>query len=82
MLMEEMILVCAVRYALGRMSYVVGEVCQYVTLHRKKLSKECINVIIRDIEDELERYHAVGQLCGMECDEWEWKKLLKILKEV
>lgn len=78
---DEMILICAVRYALGRMSYIVHEVCQYVTFARATLSKECINIIIRDIEEELERYHNLGHSLGMECDEKEWLQLRDLLKE-
>lgn len=78
---EEMILICAVRYALGRMSYIVHEVCQYVTFTRKKLSENCIKIIVRDIEEELERYHEAGHLLGMECDEKEWLKLMDLLKK-
>lgn len=76
----EQILICAVRYALGRQSYIVSVVCGYVADKRKTLSQNCLNVIIRDIEDELERFHEAGQTLGMECDERDWKKLLQILK--
>lgn len=78
---EETILICAVRYALGRMSYIVHDVCQYVAFTRKKLSQNCINIIIRDIDEELERYHNAGQFLGMECDERQWIKLRDLLKE-
>ena len=77
---EEQILICAVRYALGRMSYIVGVVCEYVAVKKPGLSKECINIIIRDIEEELERYHDAGQTLGMECDERIWLRLLETLK--
>ena len=77
---DESILICAVRYALGRMSYIVGDTAKYVALKQKTLSKECIDIIIRDIEKELERYHSVGQTLGMECDERTWKNLLEVLK--
>ena len=77
---EEQILICAVRYALGRMSYIVGVVAEYVALKQPELSKECINIIIRDIEEELKRYHDAGQLLGMECDERTWLRLLEMLK--
>ena len=77
---EEMILICAVRYALGRMSYIVGDVCRYVALKQPDLSQNCINIIIRDIEEELERYHKCGQTLGMECDERTWVRLLERLK--
>lgn len=66
---DEIILICAVRYALGRMSYIVGEVAQYVFCKRKTLSKECIYIIIRDIEEEMKRYNAAGYKLGMDCDE-------------
>ena len=79
---NEQILICAVRYALGRMSYIVGEVCSYVRFHRKKLSQHCINIIISDIEEELERYHSFGEKLGMECDEKDWVELLNVLKEM
>ena len=78
---EEMILICAVRYALGRMSYIVHEVCQYVTFNRKNLSKECIKAIIRDINENLDFYHRTGSTLGMECDEKEWLKLRDLLKK-
>ena len=78
---EEMILICAVRYALGRMSYIVGVVAEYVAVKQSGLSKECINIIIRDIEEELKRYHDAGQTLGMECDERTWVRLLERLKE-
>ena len=77
---DEQILICAVRYALGRQSYIVGEVAQYVFYKRKTLSNECINVIIKDIEEEMERYHAAGLKLGMRCDERTWNNLLKFLK--
>ena len=78
---EEQILICAVRYALGRMSYIVGVVAEYVAVKQPELSKECINIIIRDIEEELKRYHDAGQKLGMECDERTWLRLLERLKE-
>lgn len=65
---DETILICAVRYALGRMSYIVGDVARYVESKRNTLSSQCKNIIIRDIEEELERYHKAGQTLGIECD--------------
>lgn len=78
---EEEILVFAVRYALGRMSYAVSDVCRYVSKNVKRLSINCLAVLIRDIEDEIEMYHRAGQKCGDECDEKDWVILLHILKE-
>ena len=77
---EELMLVSAVRYALGRMTYMVGITCRYVTSKLPELSEHCIHIIIRDIEEEMERYHRCGQMRGMECDEKEWMRLLERLK--
>ena len=78
---EEQIIICAVRYTLGRMSYIVGVVCEYVALKNSELSEHCIAIIIRAIREELQRYHDIGQALGMECDEGNWISLLEILEE-
>lgn len=78
---EELIVISAVRYGLGRMSYIVGEICGYVAGKRKELSIYCLNIIIRDIKEELDRFHLVGEFLGMECDEKEWTRLMELLKE-
>lgn len=78
---DETIIICAVRYALGRMSYIVWDVAKYVELKRKELSRECIEAIVQDIEIGFKRYHEVGHTLGMECDERRWYKLLEILRE-
>jgi hypothetical protein len=77
---EEQMLISAVRYALGRMTYVVGDTCNFVAKVKDKLSYQCEDIIIRDIVDEMERYHCAGYTLGMECDERRWKDLLALLK--
>ena len=77
---EEQILICAVRYALGRQSYIVGVVAEYVAIKINKLSEHCIAILIRDIEEEIEFYHRMNQTCGMEMDERKWYNLLEVLK--
>ena len=79
---EEQILICAVRYALGRMSYIVGVVAEYVALKRKELSIQCIDIIIQDISSEMKFYQERNMTLGMECDEETWKNLLEVLKGV
>lgn len=78
---EEQMLISAVRYALGRQSYIVGVTCDFVASVKDKLSQNCINIIIRDIEEEIEMCHRMGRTCGMDIDEVEWLKLLNVLKE-
>jgi len=64
------IYISALRYALGRKSYIVSDTVN--TLMKVELSKQTIGVMIRDIE-ECEDY-------GMEMDKEEWLKLLEHLK--
>lgn len=77
---EEQILICAVRYALGRMSYIVSIVCEYVKAKKDELSDECKKIIVRDIKDEYQFYHRQGKTLGMECDEADWIILARILE--
>ena len=78
---EEQMLISAVRYALGRMSYIVGDTCRFVASIKDKLSQNCINIIIRDIEEELEMYHRAGMTLGMDFDERTWLNLRDLLKD-
>jgi hypothetical protein len=68
-----MILVTAERYALGRRTYVVDWICEVIKNNIDLLTEKDIQVMIRDIEE--------AYSYGDECDEAEWKALLKILKE-
>ena len=77
---EELMLVCAVRYALGRQSYIVGTTCEFVAGIKDKLSQNCINIMIKDIEESIKYHHSVGRNCGMDIDERNWLNLLDILK--
>lgn len=79
---EEQMLISAVRYALGRQSYIVGVTCDFVRTVKPKLSKYCIDILIRDIDEELEMYHDLGRPCGMECDDSSWCSLLDELRGV
>lgn len=79
---EETILICAVRYALGRQSYMVGVVADYVNSVKEKLSKNCRDILVRDITEAIESCHKHGTTCGMECDERTWQNLLEALKGV
>ena len=72
----EHIVISAVRYALGRMTYIVKLTVDYVLkdISENKLPKECLNLIKRDIEHQ--------KHLGMDCDAREWKRLLNKINEV
>lgn len=72
----EHIVISAVRYALGRMTYIVELTVNYVLeeIEENKLSDQCLNIIRNDIK-EAKDY-------GMDCDKEQWLKLLNRIEEV
>lgn len=69
----EHMLISAVRYALGRRTYIVEVTCNYIACQIPSLSENCKEIMIHDIE------HPI---CGHgdECDKEDWMRLLKNLK--
>ena len=72
----EHIVISAVRYAIGRMTYIVELTVNYVLqeIEEHKLSEECLDVIAEDIR------HTKN--LGMDCDKEQWLKLLDRIEEV
>lgn len=72
----EHIVISAVRYALGKKTYMVGLTVNYILeeIEYDKLSDECLIIIRRDVKNA-EDY-------GMECDRKQWIKLLNRIEEV
>lgn len=69
----DILLISAVRYALGRQSYIVGLTCDLV---RKRWGRTRALVIVQsDIIAALERAEQEGQSLGMEMDHREWQRL-------
>lgn len=69
----EHILISAVRYAIGRRTYIVEITCNYVAKQIPNLSENCKKVMIHDIEHPLAGY---GDIWGRR----DWMELLKKLK--
>lgn len=72
---EEIFTLCAFRYALGRMTYVVGSVVESIIRMKSQLTANACTVMIRDI-DEAEQRNALG----MNCDREDWLMLREVLK--
>lgn len=72
----EHMIVSAVRYALGRMTYIVEITVNYVLqeIEDNKLSDSCLDVIREDISNAKD--------LGMECDKKLWIKLWDRIEEV
>ena len=68
----EHMLISALRYALGRRTYIVGVAVNYILSVLPKLSDPCKHVMIDDIEN--------AYSLGDEYDKADWMRLLKELK--
>ena len=71
----QMLAIPAVRYALGRMTYVVGDVTGTLMVHRDRLSATTREVIVRDITEA----ETLGGL-GHEMDAERWRDLRDALR--
>ena len=69
----EHMLISALRYALGRRTYIVELTCKYIESQMPILSDRCKDVMIKDIESQ-KKY-------GDECDREDWMRLLEKLRE-
>ena len=72
---HEQIMVSALRYALGRRTYIVGDTCRYIRKYIDGMTQHCKNVMI----DDIKRQKPFGY--GDGCDEDDWMSLLEELEE-
>ena len=72
------ILICAVRYSLGRQSYMPGLVQDYIRPLLSCLDKRTLSVIRRDIE---EAARTPGGLGDEDIDRPGWMRFLEAVKE-
>jgi hypothetical protein len=68
---EEIVLICAMRYALGRRTYVVGSVCSELKKHYNEFSITSRKKIVKKIEDYQNEYGIIGS----KIDDIEWNKI-------
>ena len=77
----ETLLICSVRYALGRMTYIVEDVASLVEVYVDDLDKRVHEIIMRDILEELRLAESLGKTLGSQYDQDVWVKLYKTLEE-
>jgi len=65
---EDITIVCAFRYALGRQTYVVSSVANEVKRLAQQISIKSRHLIIREIKEAVDAGHAGHQ---MDVDEWQ-----------
>lgn len=72
---HEQIMISALRYALGRRTYVVSDTVRYISEHLDGMTDHCRNVMVRDIKEQSRWGY------GDPWDEKCWMLLLKTLEE-
>lgn len=60
---------CAVRYALGRMTYVSFSVPNAIMKYKWSVTTKAFHVMLRDIRE----YREVHGKIGMDCDDESWR---------
>ena len=70
----------AVRYAFGRMSYQVGVTCSWLRAEWPNLSRHTQEIIVQDIEGEFATAERLGDFrhFGHECDRKEWEDVRRL----
>ena len=63
----------AFRYALGRMTYAVDEVVEYLIFNWDKMSVETKEQIQKEIREAIKKKNI-----GMDCDKLNWERILKL----
>lgn len=80
MTIDEEMIICAIRYSLGRRTYIVGDIIKHVIERKDSLSGYCKNIIIRDVEEHLSTYKRLDLAYQHGMFENAWIELVKELK--
>lgn len=72
-------LVCTVRYAMGRESYISGLTCDLVRRYRHRLRPDQVEQIAREVAKEIELAEKSGRTLGADMDHREWVRLVEDL---
>lgn len=74
--LQPVFLMYAFRYALGRRSYAVGDVCDALIAHRDALAPDWRYQVVRDIDEAIAEGRA-----GEEIDVARWRKVRQAMAE-
>lgn len=73
------IIICAIRYALGRRTYMSSLVCGYAKQYIKQIPTKDLYVISRDIREHGSRSFG-AEAYGDECDLKTWMNFLEVVE--
>lgn len=73
---QDDLVLCAFRYCMGRMSYIVSDMCRHLKHHWEEICPPFRKLIMEEIENAIDREDY-----GMEMDRVCWERTLEYLKE-
>lgn len=76
-----LIVLCAVRYAIGRRTYMPSTVIQFCKLNWADFADKDRALIRRDVGEAIARAEETPDLLGDECDAKAWKEFYKWMSE-
>lgn len=71
-----LLLVCSLRYAMGRRSYITALIAEKIEAHFSNLSASDRVVILRDLRQSLQHAEGAGRMLGDAMDDKVWRDLL------
>lgn len=75
-----LMVLCTVRYAMGRATYIVSDACGFVRQFRARIGPEHVEQIRQEVEQALRECRERGGWLGMEMDHREWVRLIEDLR--
>lgn len=61
------IVICALRYAIGRKTYVTSEVCEFIMQHSNLIDDRVKTIMLRDLEN-LDEYYKTDDIDYLQFD--------------
>lgn len=83
----DLMAMAAVRYCIGRRSYIVGDCVDWLITNWQAFEPNCRNVILRDLREAMQRDNEARERgdeyrpLGMDMDRREWDRALAALGE-
>ena len=75
-------MICALRYAIGRKTYVTSEVCEFIMQHSNLIDDRVKTIMLRDLED-LNEYYKIDDIDYLQFDTLrKWLNLINVDTEV
>lgn len=76
-----LIVLCAVRYAIGRRTYMPSTVVNWIKRNWAAIAPKDRTLILRDVTEECDRYMRGGDNLGDRCDVATWMEFKKWMEE-